>query len=99
MRPPTLKLTAVVERMRNHCRLAIVCAWHVPLSEDSNYSRGGSPLYARFLLEVLVSRKGGKGDLRPEGSETTKAGSNEQEFDTEASRFGGSKHIFVKPKE
>ena len=48
--------------------------------------------------EALVSCKGVKGDLRSEGSRTTKAGSNEQELDTEAIRVGVSKHIIVKPK-
>ena len=48
-------------------------------------------------FEVLVSRKGVKGDLRSEGSETTKVGSNEEELDTEAIRVGVSKHIIVKP--
>ncbi len=48
-------------------------------------------------FEVLVSRKGVKGDLKSEGSETTKVGSNEQKFDTEAIRVGVSKHIIVKP--
>ena len=55
------------------------------------YTRDGS-------FEVLVSRKGVKGDLRSEGSETTKAGSNEQKLDTEAIRVWVSKHIIVKPK-
>ena len=49
------------------------------------------------MLEVLVSRKGVRSDPRSEGSETTKAGSNEQKFDTEAIRVGVSKHIIVKP--
>jgi hypothetical protein len=46
---------------------------------------------------VLVSRKGVNREVRSEGSETTKAGSNEQELDTEAIRVRVSKHIFVKP--
>jgi len=37
------------------------------------------------------------GDLKSEGSETTKVGSNEQKLDTEAIRVGVSKHIIVKP--
>ena len=50
-------------------------------------------------FEVLVSRKGVKGDLKSEGSETTKVGPNEQELDSETIRVGVSKHVIVKSQE
>ena len=82
-------LSCVAPAAREIPSSSIVCAWHALLSKDSKYSRGCKSLIRQtYHLEVLVSRKGVKGDLRSEGSETTKVGSNEQKFDTEAIRVG-----------
>jgi len=48
---------------------------------------------------VTLSLKVFDADIYRRWSRTTKVGSNEQEFDTEASRVGVSKHIIVKPYE
>jgi len=47
------------------------------------------PYMRDWHFEVLVSRKGVKSDLRSEGSETTKVGSNEDQVDID----GKNRHL------